>query len=700
MVKMRFASDFSDVSFDEWKSAAEKALRGGDPGALNTPLYEGFAVKPLHARDATMPLARRSGPVGASPYIRGYAPAEPSRPWSMIQLLDHLDIEEANRQLREDYENGVRSFWLQFGGNVPYGGAFIGARKVETLERVFEGVPLDDIAIYVSGGFDSVPGAGLVAALIEKHGAPPSKIRGSAGLDPFSLIAASGYVPAERNRVLSDSLDTATYFREKGYGWRPFLVSGRVWHQSGGSAKEELGYTLAAAVAYWRGLIDAGWSLEEAANAIGFVLTADADLFLTIAKFRAMRALWARVTEAAGIGPRSPSVIAEMSFRMMAERDPYVNLLRATAATFGAGVAGAEAILLIPFNTRHGTPDAFARRMARNTHLILQEESQIGRVADAAGGSAYAESLTHTLAANAWDTFRTVEAEGGLMAALESGTIGRALTDVALRRRSSLARNREKITGVSSFPDLDEEPLFSRPEDLAIDTTALDDEGEIPVLPPANRGKRFAAIVDAASRGATVKGLERACETLMERFDFIPLVMERTAEPFEQLRVASDRALSRVRSRPPIFLANLGALANYNARSSWAKSFFAVGGIEALDEGGFSDLESLVRSFQRSPAPVACICASDKTLGEMNGVATALKEGGAVAVYLAAPPSVLASLAEDQKRGIDRIVYDGCNMLKTLTELHDMMRVKELGEAESDELDDEDDDDPLSSNGA
>jgi len=700
MVKMRFASDFTDVSFDEWKSAAQKALRGGDPSALNTPLYEGFAVNPLYARDATMPLARRSGPVGASPYIRGHAPAEPSRPWSMIQLLDHLDIEEANRQLREDYENGVRSFWLQFGGNVPYGGAFIGARKVETLERVFDGVPLDDIALYISGGFDSVPGAGLVTALIEKHGAPPSKIRGSAGLDPFSLIAASGYVPAERDHVLGDALDTATYFREKGYGWRPFLVSGRVWHQSGGSAKEELGYTLAAAVVYWRGLIDAGWSLEEAADAISFVLTADADLFLTIAKFRAMRALWARVTEASGIGPRSPSVIAEMSFRMIAERDPYVNLLRATAATFGAGVAGADAILLIPFNTRHGTPDAFARRMARNTHLILQEESQIGRVADAAGGSAYVESLTHTLAANAWDTFRTVEAEGGLMAALESGTIGRALTDVALRRRSSLARNREKITGVSSFPDLDEGPLFSRPEDLAIDTTALDDEGEIPVLPPANRGKRFAAIVDAASRGATLKGLERACETLMERFDFIPLVMERTAEPFEQLRVASDRALSRVRSRPPVFLANLGALADYNARSSWAKSFFAVGGIEALDEGGFSDLESLVRSFQRSPAPVACICASDKTLGEMNGVATALKEGGAVAVYLAAPPSVLASLAEDQKRGIDRIVYDGCNMLKTLTELHDMMRVKELGEAESDELDDEDDDDPLSSNGA
>ena len=195
----------------------------------------------------------------------------------------------------------------------------------------------------------------------------------------------------------------------------------------------------------------------------------------------------------------------------------------------------------------------------------------------------------------------------------------------------------------------------------------------------------------AALNGATLKGLEHAGDSLVERFDFIPSTAERAAEPFEELRAGSDRALSRVRARPPVFLANLGTLSDYNARAGWAKNFFAVGGIEAQDDGGFTDIEVLLRTFQRSPAPVACICASAKTLAAMAGVPAALKRAGAVAVYLAAEPEMLAEVSEADKRFIDRIVYDGCNMLKILTELHHMMRVKELGQAESEEFDDEDD---------
>ncbi|WP_088342810.1 MULTISPECIES: methylmalonyl-CoA mutase family protein [Rhodomicrobium] len=691
MNDLHLAGAFPGVSFADWQRAALKALRGGALGELNSALYEGIEAAPLYTAADGGEAARLSGQLGASPFIRGERRPATERPWSIIQFLDHLDIAEANRQLKEDIAGGAKCFWLQFGGQIPYGGATIGARRVETLEKVFSGVALDEIGILISGGFDAIAGTGLMAALVEKRGTPPARLKGSAGLDPLSLYAASGSVPAERERALSEAVDVATYLREKSYGWRPFLVSDRAWHQAGGSAREELAFSLAAAVAYWQALIDAGWPLDEAADAIGFSLTADTDIFVAIAKFRAMRALWARVTEAAGIKPRRAPLIAAMSFRAITERDPHVNLLRATAAAFGAGVGGADAVLLIPFNTRHGTPDAFARRLARNTQLVLQEEAYIGRVADAAGGSWYVESLTHQLAAAAWGEFRAVEATGGLLAALEAGLVERKLTDVLLRRSANLARNRDKITGVSSYPNLAEEPIFSRPEDLAIDLAALDEEGEVPQLPPAGKGKRFGAIVAAAANGATLKGLERACENLLERFDFIPPTADRTAEAFEQLRAASDRAMSRVRARPPIFLANLGALADYNARAGWAKNFFAAGGIEAFDEGGFTDLAKLTRAFQRSPAPSVCICASDKTLAAMPGVAAALKGAGAVAVYLAAEPSALAMLADADKRAIDRIVHDGCNMLKMLTELHHIMRVKELGEVESEEFDEDDD---------
>lgn len=692
MDELDLAGGFDTPSFEHWRSAALKALGGAPFSALNTGLYEGISTPPLYTPEASAHFARAAGQPGARPFIRGKTHGRgDARPWTIIQLLDHLDIAEANRQLTSDLANGVGGLWLELGGNIPYGGAYLGARTVAALETVFEGVRLGGTDIYLSGGLDTVAGAALLTAYWEKTGVSPETVTGTAGLDPISIAAAHGLIPAERGKILADALDAASYLREKGFGLRPFLASGRPWHQSGGSAREELAYTLAAGVTYARALAELGWPLETVARAVQFCLTAECDLFLTIAKFRAMRALWSRVGQVAGFPAEPPALIAEMSFREVTERDPYVNLLRASAAAFGASIGGADGILLIPFNTRHGTPDAFARRLARNTQLILQEEAYLGRVADAAGGSWYVEELTGRLAASAWEEFRRIEAAGGLVPALEQGIVLRALTDVRLRRQRNVARGHDKITGVSAFPNLSEVPIFSRPEDLSIDLAALEDEGEIPVLPPAGRGKRFAAMIEAASAGATLKGLERACETLMERCDFIPSTSERAAEPFERLRTASDRALGRVKVRPPVFLANLGRLADYNTQATWARNFFASGGIEVMDQGGFTELAALTRKFQRSPAPIACICGSRKTLAEITGVAPTLKKAGAVAVYLAADPTMLAVLAEEDKRAIDRIIHEGCDAVKILTELHEAMRVKELGSAEADDYDDEDD---------
>jgi methylmalonyl-CoA mutase len=198
-------------------------------------------------------------------------------------------------------------------------------------------------------------------------------------------------------------------------------------------------------------------------------------------------------------------------------------------------------------------------------------------------------------------------------------------------------------------------------------------------------------MIEAAHAGATLKGMERACETLMERFDLIPSTAERASEPFEKLRSASDRALSRVKVRPPVFLANIGRLADYNTQATWAQNFFASGGIEVMDQGGFTDMATLTRKFQRSPAPIACICGSQKTLTENPGAAQTLKKAGAVAVYLAADPEALASIPEEDKHAVDRLIYEGCDAIKILTELHEAMRVKELGSAETEDYDDDDD---------
>ncbi len=686
---MRWAGQFPDVSIEEWKTAARSALRGADPDSLVSSTYEGLSVEPLYHAALSAHLARLSGNVGASPHIRGRRPDPGSRPWTLIQLLDHIDPAEANRRLKDDFQNGVHGFWLQFAGNARDSGGFLGARKLSALDTVFDGAALDRMELYLSGTTEAIPAAALLTAFIEKTGVPPGRIRGSACLDPLSHFAAGGFVPALRTCVIADAVDAATYFRESGYGWTPFLVSARAWHQAGGSAREELAFALAAAVAYWRGLIEAGWPLDDAAGAIAFSLPADADLFMNIAKLRAMRALWARVTEAAGLAPMRARIVSEMSLRIMTERDAHVNMLRATATAFSAGAGGADAVLLIPYNACYAMPDAFARRMARNTQLILQEEAMLGRVADPAGGSAYTETLTHELAGAAWELFRRTEAEGGLLAALESGLVNRELTDCALRRSRNIAHNRDKLTGTTSYPNLEEDIVYSRPEDFAIDLKALEEETPVPALPCPNRGKRFAAMVEAATKGATLKGLEETAKRLTERIDYIPSSRRRDAEPFERLRQASDRAYSRIKTRPPVFLANLGPLANYTARASWVQNFLGAGGIQALDQGGFRKLDDLIRTFQRSPAPVACICVAPSDLGLMKGAPAALKEAGASAVYFAGEAALLPRIEQPDRLLIDRIIYEGCDMIAVLSELHEIMGVKELGEAELEEFEDE-----------
>lgn len=605
-------------------------------------------------------------------------------------MVDHIDLQAGNRQVREDFANGVSGIWLQLGGGAGYSSNFLAARNVNALQSVLDGVPLDQIELYISGGMDGIPAAALLTALIEQNGTARSKIRGSAGLDPLSYAAATGQVPALRSCVMADAVDAATYLREAGYGWTPFLVSSRMWHQAGGSSRDELGFTLAAAVFYWRGLIEAGWPLGDAADAISFSLCADSDLFITIAKLRALRALWARVTEAAGLPPKRARVLCEMSLRMMTERDPYVNVLRATSAAFGAGAGGADAVLLHPYNACYSIPDGFARSLARNTQLILQEEASLGRVADPAGGSAYVETLTHELAARSWGLFREAEAHGGMLAALDKGFVNRTLTDTALRRKKDLAHNRTKMTGTSSFPDLDERLVYSRPQDMALDLTALEDELALSAMPCPNRGKRFAAMVAAAQGGATLTALEQVSKRLVEKLEFIPSPHQRLAEPFEKLRLASDRALSRVMTRPPVFLANLGALEDYAASANFARNVLAAGGIQALDQGGFMTVDALIRAFQRSPAPVACICAAQSDLARMRGVPAALKEAGAAAIYLSGAPSLLPGIDQTDRLLIDRIIYEGCNMLAVLTELHEIMSVNELADGEPEDFADDD----------
>ena len=407
----------------------------------------------------------------------------------------------------------------------------------------------------------------------------------------------------------------------------PFAVAdGRVIHDSGGSEAQELAFVLATGVAYLRALENAGVALENAQSLIYARLAADADQFLTMAKFRALRHLWARIEQACGLAPKPIFIAAETAWRMLTQRDSDVNMLRSTMATFSAGLGGANAITVLPHTLALGLPDPFARRVARNTQLVLLEESNLAKVSDPAAGAGGIETLTQQLCEAAWSQFQEIEKAGGVFAALEQNLIQRKVAATRAARETDVARRKTVLTGASEFPNLRE----ARAAVLDAKPVTLDPYGEA-------------------------------------KLTFDALAPMRLAAPFERLRDRSDAILKTSGARPKVFLASLGTAADFTARAAFAKSFFETGGIEAVDTEGFAEPAALAAAFKSSGAALACLCSSDKMYaGHAAAAAKALHAVGARHIYLAGRPGEQETAL--RAAGVSDFIFAGGDALVTLQE--------------------------------
>ncbi|CAL2070963.1 MULTISPECIES: methylmalonyl-CoA mutase family protein [Streptomyces] len=556
------AAEFPDATHEQWQRLVEGVLRksgkevsgAAAEDALSTTLEDGLRTRPLYTARDTAP---DPGLPGFAPFIRGARPeGGVADGWGVRQRHTTL----ADGAVLADLENGGTSLWLALGeGGIP----------LADLGRALEGVYLDLAPIVLDAGRDTAEAAEALLALYADKGVEPKAVRGNLGGDPLGYEARTGAA-----QDFAPYADLAARCAETYPGLRALTVDALPYHEAGGSAAQELGASLATGVAYLRALTEAGLSVEQAAGQLEFRYAATADQFLTIAKLRAARRLWARVAEVSGApGAQVQHVVT--SPVMMSRRDPWVNMLRTTVATLAAGVGGADSVTVLPFDHALGLPDAFARRIARNTSTILIEESYLARVIDPAGGSWYVERLTDELAEAGWEFFRTIERDGGQAAVLRSGRLRTDLATTWAERSKKLAKRREPITGVSEFPLLAEKPVEREP------------------APKAPSG-----------------GLPRV----------------RRDEAFEELRARSDAHLAATGARPRIFLATLGSAAEYTARASFAANLFQAGGIEPVTEGTFED----------SGATEAVLCSSDATYAERaEETAAALRAAGARQVFLA-----------------------------------------------------------------
>lgn len=613
---LRLAADFAPATQDDWRKLVDGVLKGAPFEKLVSKTYDGIRVDPIYSR------ARGAAPVA------GRAPAAP---WQVMQRIDHPDAAQANAQALHDLESGATGLTLVFSGaNGAHG--FGLDPSPGAIETILDGVFLDaGIALELQIGPQSRMAAIHVAELIKRKGISPAACDIRFGLDPLGAGAVWGSSPYAWTEIVPAVTGAVKGLAGMGFKGPIAAADGRVVHDAGGSEVQELAFALAAGLAYLRAIEQSGVALDAAQGMIYVRLAADADQFLTLAKFRAMRLLWARIEQACGLVPKPLFIAADTSWRMLTQRDAFVNMLRATMATFSAGLGGANAITVLPHTLARGLPDPFARRVARNTQLVLLEESNLARVSDPAAGSGGIEALTRELCEAAWALFQETEKAGGLFAALEQNIIQRKVAATRAAREANVAKRRDVLTGASEFPNLHEADV------AVLDANPL-------VLPSYGDAK----------------------------IKFDALAPMRLAAPFEALRDKSDAMLKQTGKRPKVFLANLGTAADFTARATFAKSFFEAGGIEAIDSGGFSDPAALAAAFKEAGAPIACLCSSDKAYAaHAVAAADALKSAGAGRIYLAGRPGELEAALRGA--GVGDFIFAGGDTLAVLREAYTRM---------------------------
>ena len=420
---------FPPVEESAWRALVAKGLKDAPFESLTQSTLEGLPVEPLY------PAA------GAAPATFTPRPADAERPWDLRAVAAHPDPVRANSDALRDLEGGAASLLVQID---PAGGDGVAIGSADGLARALKDVVVELAPVALDAGFLGPEAAEWLHGVAKSS--PGAKL--NFHLDPLGAFAAAGASPGPIDGHLAKAAKAGARFAEIYPAAQIFLASGTVVHEAGGGEAAELAFAMASTVAYAKALVEAGLTASEAFSRITVGLSADTDHFLTIAKLRAARVLWDRIAAASG-APGAARIEARSSRRMLATQDVWTNMLRLTAAGFGAAVGGADAIALGTFTDPLGAPTAFARRQSRNTQLVLMAEAHLGRVADPAAGAGYVEALTDAFARAAWTRFQAIEAKGGAAAALGAGDIA---AQVASAREARAAAGEPRIVGVTAFP--------------------------------------------------------------------------------------------------------------------------------------------------------------------------------------------------------------------------------------------------------
>ncbi len=623
-IKEKLFSQFPPVSYETWRAKVDADLKGVPfEKKLVWRTNEGFSVQPMYQRADIEDFKTLNSLPGEYPYVRG---TRDNNRWLTRQEILAEDPAEANAKAVEVLQKGADSVGFK-----------VGEPTRENVARLLEGIDLEKVEV----NFTCCPrkALDLAKALVDilKDRKAEKSFRGSIDFNPLRRVFRKGAeIPAEGVAEMAKQLlEVVKDVPEL----RVLAVDSAVFNNAGAYIYQELGYALSWG-AWWMTLLtEAGVDAGEVARRIKFNMGVSSNYFMELAKFRAARMMWAQIVEQYKPADKAD---AKMMCHAVTSRfnqtlyDAYVNLLRSQTESMSAALAGVDSITTTPFDAPYKTPDDFSERIARNQQLLLKEESHLDKVADPAGGSYYVETLTVSLAKEAWKLFLETEEKGGFLVCCNNADVQKAVNASCVKRHEDMAKRKEILVGTNQFPNFNE---FAA-EKIEAGSSASVEECAV-------EGKEAPAEEHSC-------GCSGSCSVNPDR----KLMTDRQASDFEKLRLATEAASNR----PKAFMLTIGNLAMRLARAQFSSNFFGCAGYEILDNIGFDTVEDGIKAAMEKGADIVILCSSDDEYAQYAPEAFKLLDGRAEFVVAGAP----ACMDDLKAQGIENFIHVRSNVLETL----------------------------------
>lgn len=701
---LNLSKDFPVPSYDEWKKLVEADLKGESfEKKLFTPTYEGIILKPIYTYDDLKEIPFLGNYPGSDNFVRGSkASGYHSKSWDIAQEFSDALPEEINRKLRYELQKGLNAIAInldlptQMGidadnskpGEVGKRGLSIsGIRKMQAL---FDNIDLTLYPIHINAGFSALPFTLLFAAFARELRLSLMNLKGSITSDPYDFLLREGFLPYSLKQIFDEIKFSTQLMIRSNSPIRTIGISGLNYSNAGSSTVQELAFVFATAVEYLEEMLSRGLAIEEVVKRIKFTFGINSFYFIEIAKFRAARILWNNILKAYNVPEESRKIYVhgKTSLYNQSIIDPYVNMLRTTTEAFSAVIGGVDALTTNPFDEIFDIPDDFSRRIARNTQIILKEESHLDQVIDPAAGSFYVETLTAQIAESAWKLFQQLDESGGMYKAIETGFVQDEVNKVAEARKKDYAKRKSVLVGVNMYANPKEELVeIKSPDYETIYKTRVeyiqkyrisgDDQKHKNILEKLQLiadSKSYdlveaaiEAYIDGAAIGEVASSIRSAGK---EELKVKPIKIHRASELFEELRFASQEFRKKLGHKPTVFLAAMGPLKQYKARADFSRGFFEVGGFEVIyPSKGFKTPDEAVAAAINSSAEIITICSTDETYpGLVPAIVKGIKEKSSDSIV------VLAGYPKDhieqfKQSGVDEFIYLGADVHKILSSL-------------------------------